>query len=296
MSVKSEANPYSLASLSGKAPTKATTVMRRLRLGMRQSRSSEDLASISEAIIEERKTAGIYVLKMNGIPCGCDHNSMVALDREIARKKEWYSSSNKAPYAFCDDFYPRLESLYLNNDQEALTRWLEHWVNAQNSGHFQGDHAWLELEAVLTQMLLQLGRYDEALSRAEEALRLFPHDDFLLYCKAQALIERAPGFLFFGPNKQADYQDAERILLEFGEAKNDVPLFQSKHDFVWALWHQAIAKASDTDSRATARHKQMAIACAERVPTHSIYASRAQMICHTERDVSLCGSTTTQPR
>lgn len=157
----------------------------------------------------------------------------------------------------------------------------------QKSGHYQGENAWLELEAVLTQILLYLGRYDEALTRAEKALQIFPHDDFLLYAKAQALIERSPGFLFFGPNKQQDLKEAQAILSKFGEARKDVPLFQSKHDFVWALWHEVFARQPEANAQEVALHEHIASSCARRVPVRSIYKPRAEKICPQAYDYNI---------
>jgi tetratricopeptide (TPR) repeat protein len=279
MSITSEANPYSPASLSGRASNKATTTIRRLRIGMRQSRSVEDLNSISQAISEEKKTSGIYILKMEGVPCGCDHDSMEDLEREISRKKDLCRTSKKPPYQFRDGFYTDLEALYFSNNHTELSRWLAFWDDVQKSGHYQGENAWLELEAVLTQILLYLGRFDEALIRADQALQIFPHDDFLLYAKAQALIERSPGFLIFGPNKEHDLKEAQDILLKFGEANQDVPLFQSKHDFVWALWHKVAASQLGRNSQEVSQYERIASACALKVPPRSIYKPRAEKIC-----------------
>lgn len=287
MSITSEANPYSPASLSGRASNKATTTIRRLRLGMRQSRSVEDLNSISQAITEEKKTSGVYILKMEGVPCGCDHDSMEDLEREIKRKKDLCKTSKKPPYQFRDGFYTDLEALYFSNNHTELSRWLVFWDEVQKSGHYQGENAWLELEAVLTQILLYLGRYDEALTRAEKALQIFPHDDFLLYAKAQALIERSPGFLFFGPNKQQDLKEAHAILSKFGEARKDVPLFQSKHDFVWALWHEVVARQPEANAQEVALHEHIASSCARRVPVRSIYKPRAEKICPQAYDYNI---------
>ena len=254
------------------------TRLRELRLRVRASNSQEDLQTYVSILNGAIKQEDIYRLKMQGVPYGLDCKSMQDCFLLGKEEKQQLALRVFVSDALIQDIG---RAIYLG-DQEAL-----HKLYAQ--AEQVSETAWnlqphLRNEAIKIQALIALGYFDEAEAIIDHMLALYPQDDFCLYCKAEVLIERPVKIWgLFGHCKSDDLREAQLILhalMPSAAVTEDegVPMYQSKHDLVWAKWRKLEARCAAAGSSQQQDAYAKAMLMAKKVDSGSIFYRQAQQL------------------
>ena len=295
-----EAHPYSPKSQQGgMVSTSPITTIRKGRLNARAACTPEELQRYMGAIIDAQQS-DIFSLGCVGIPNGCDKASLDELSKEMQAKQRSLNAfikQQRGHWPISMTFYTSLQDAYRTKNLSDLENYLNVLeVIKSNYQRDMGGEALLEIEAVKVELLLKLGRYGEALDTTNNALIHWPHDEFMLYSKAQALIQRPDySFWFFGTSKCMDLEDAQSILKEFGGATENVALYQAKHDLTWAQYYCKLAEQASVPAD-KAECYRMAEASARRLQSGSIYEAEVMAVCnqcgventHSEKSLLSC--------
>jgi tetratricopeptide (TPR) repeat protein len=295
-----EAHPYSPKSQQGgMVSTSPITTIRKGRLNARAACTPNELREYMGAIIVAQKS-DVFRLGCVGIPNGCDKASLDELSKEMQAKQRSLNAfikQQRGHWPISTTFYTSLQLAYRTKNLSDLENYLNVLeVIKSNYQRDMGGEALLEIEAVKVELLLKLGRYGEALDTTNNALIHWPHDEFMLYSKAQALIQRPDySFWFFGTSKCMDLEDAQSILKEFGGATENVALYQAKHDLTWAQYYCKLAEQASVPAD-KAECYRMAEASARRLQSGSIYEAEVMAVCnqcgventHSEKSLLSC--------
>ena len=257
-----EAHPYSAKSQQGGlVSTSPVTTIRKGRLNARAACTPDELRVCMEEIIVAQNS-DIFRLGCVGIPNGCDKASLDNLTKEMQAKQRSLNAfikQQRGQWPISTTFYTSLQLAYRTKNLSDLENYLNVLeIIKSNYQRDMGGEALLEIEAVKVELLLKLGRYGEALDTANNALIHWPHDEFLLYSKAQALIPALRLVAGVGEQQCADPRvHGSHKLLVHAQAQVAGP-----GEAVDAVWQQAAdlgaaAGGAANDQRLTTHAKGM---------------------------------------
>ena len=125
-----------------------------------------------------------------------------------------------------------------------------------------GDGHETELVVLVAKVLIDQGLrdFDSALHTVDQALALYPHDEFCLYSKAELLLTRPESWLrssLFSDQKCDDWHQAREVLQSMMSPspekweKNiwEPELHANKHFLVWANYHVLAAQYEDASQK-----------------------------------------------
>ena len=284
-----DANPYCvnrcLEGSRARSPGKAKdiTEMRLARLGVRAAKSKKELLYANQMLHDYlfNRRFDMYVLNKSNIPFGLDKALVVQClnQAEVELKQEYEKAvlSDEAIYTIGQAIHA--------NDKQSLGVLLI-GINATSSKN-PSCYPHLQTEAIKAQTLIALGDYSQAEDVLATTLSVYPYDDFCLYCQAEVLIERPQNwfFGFFCQGKDNDLAQAQGILEallppETQDERAGVPMYQSKHDLVWAKYRLLEARCTPDRSDAQTESLNRAMHLAQKVPVSSIYHAQAQALVH----------------